>query len=366
MRWEERIITAQELKPYLAAPNLAAPNLAAPSGGSVIKQVDALIEHQKQNWPMLAEGYAAFEAIETKRVQVDGSDVIVQHNPKRIRSTAARVDKASVGARACFLCSDSLPVEEKAIAYGDDLMILCNPFPILDRHLSIVHRDHTAQQIDGNLESLLQLARDLAPDYFVLYNGPQCGASAPDHLHFQACSRAGLPIEALLADDPPEAAHCDICATSASEGFELFTLTNGGRTVIVFRGNRADELAGWVYQTINELSRDSFGDNSFGDKSFGDEPMVNIISTYDKNQWTVYLFPRARHRPACYFAEGEERLLVSPGAIDMAGVIVVPERNHFERIGAKQVEAIYAEVSMGEDRVIEVVERVASVAEEAL
>lgn len=351
MIWEERIITAQELKPYLAAQN----------GGSVIEHVNALIEHQKKNWPMLAEGYAAFEAMETKRVQVDGSDVIVQHNPKRIRSTAARVDKASVGARACFLCSDSLPVEEKAIAYGDDLMILCNPFPILDRHLSIVHRDHTAQQIDGNLELMLQLARDLAPDYFVLYNGPQCGASAPDHLHFQACSRAGLPIEALLADDPSEAAHCDICATNASEGFELFTITNGGRTVIVFRGNMEDELAGWVYQTINELSRDSFGNNSFGN-----EPMVNIISTYDKNQWTVYLFPRARHRPACFFAEGEERLLVSPGAIDMAGVIVVPERDHFERIRAEQVEAIYAEVSLAEDSVIEVVERVASVAEGAL
>jgi hypothetical protein len=351
MRWEERIITAQELKPYLAAQN----------DSSVIEHVNALIEHQKQSWPMLAEGYAAFEAMETKRAQVDGSDVIVQHNPKRIRSTAARVDKESVGARACFLCSDSLPVEEKAIAYGDDLMILCNPFPILDRHLSIVHRDHTAQQIDDNLELMLQLARDLAPDYFVLYNGPQCGASAPDHLHFQACLRSGLPIEALLADDPSEAAHCDICATSASEGFELFTLTNGGRTVIVFRGNRGDELGGWVYQTINELSRDSFGNNSFGN-----EPMVNIISTYDKNQWTVYLFPRARHRPACFFAEGEERLLVSPGAIDMAGVIVVPERDHFERIGAEQVEAIYAEVSLGEDRVIEVVERVASVAEEAL
>jgi hypothetical protein len=282
--------------------------------------------------------------------------VIVQHNPKRIRSTAARVDDASIGARACFLCPDGLPAEEKAIEYGDELMILCNPFPVLDRHLSVVHREHTAQQIDGNLETMLHLARDLAPDYFVLYNGPRCGASAPDHLHFQACSREGLPVDSLLAEEPTEAAHCDICATGAGEGFELFTLTNGGRTIVVFRGSRADELAGWVYKTIGELSRDSFGN----------EPMVNIISAYDKNQWTVYLFPRARHRPACFFAEGEARLLVSPGAIDMAGVIVVPERSHFERIGGEQVEAIYAEVSLGEDRVIEVVERVASVAEGAL
>ena len=192
MRWEERIITARELTPYLTEQD----------DGRLTREVNALIEHQKQTWPMLAEGYAAFEAMETKRIEVDGSGVIVQHNPKRIRSTAARVDKASVGARACFLCPDSLPVEERAIRYGDDLMILCNPFPVLDRHLSIVHRDHAPQQIEGNVEMLLMLARDLSPDFFVLYNGPRCGASAPDHLHFQACSREGLPVEALLADEP--------------------------------------------------------------------------------------------------------------------------------------------------------------------
>ncbi len=346
MRWEDRLITERELSPFLSDHN----------DGSVAAYVNALIKHQKQTWPLLAEGYAAFEAMETKRVQVDGSDIIIQCNPRRIRSTSARVDKESVGTRPCFLCPDSLPAEEKAIAYGDELMILCNPFPVLDNHLSIVHRDHVAQQINGNVELLLQLARDLSPDYFVLYNGPECGASAPDHLHFQACARAGMPVEALLADDSSEAAHCDYCAMNANEGFELFTLTNGGRTIVVFRGSRGDELAGWIYQTINEFSRESLAR----------EPMVNIICTYEKNQWTVYLFPRARHRPACFFAEGEERLLVSPGAIDMAGVVVVPERDHFEKIGGEQVEAVYAEVSLSEDRVVEVIERVASVSEEAL
>ena len=305
---------------------------------------------------MLKEGYAALEEMETKRIEVDGSDVVVQHNPKRIRSTAARVDNASIGARACFLCPESLPVEEKAVPYGEDLMILCNPFPVLDRHLSIVHRDHVPQQIEGNVESLLMLARDLAPDFFVLYNGPRCGASAPDHLHFQACSREGLPLEALLADEPAEAAHCDYCAMSAREGFELFTLTNGGRTVVVFRGSRAGELrAGSIKRSMSWLA-----------KGPGGEPMVNVICTYDESQWTVYLFPRALHRPACFFAEGDEQLLVSPGAIDMAGVLVIPERAHFEKIGAGQAEAIYAEVSMGEDQVIDVVERVASIAGEAL
>ncbi|HJQ69108.1 MAG TPA: DUF4922 domain-containing protein [Blastocatellia bacterium] len=346
MNWEERVITPRELAPYLSDRD----------DGRIIGGVNALIEHQKQTWPMLAEGYAAYDAMETKRINVDGADVIVQHNPKRIRSTAARVDKASVGARACFLCPDSLPVEEKAIPYGDDLMILCNPFPVLDRHLSIVDRRHAPQQIEGNVETLLMLARDLSPDFFVLYNGPRCGASAPDHLHFQACSRAGLPIEALLAEEPTEAAHCDICAASAQEGFELFTLTNGGRTVVVFRGSRPDELAGWVYQTIAELPPDSSGG----------EPMVNIVCTYDNGQWTLYLFPRALHRPACFFAEGDEQLLVSPGAIDMAGVLVVPERAHFEKLSAERAEAIYAEVSLSEDRVIDAVERVAAVAGEAL
>jgi hypothetical protein len=338
MDWKERLITESELAPYFQDGDT---RRLEPLALSLIRQ-------QKQTWPMLRDGYAALSEAQTKHMKVEEASIVVQYNPRRIKSVAAKVDKASVEARRCFLCADALPVEEKGIPYGDDLVILCNPFPILDNHLSIVHREHIEQKIYGNVESLLSLARDLGSEFFVLYNGPRCGASAPDHLHFQACSRKMLPIEKDLgSDDPASAAHCDACA-EGQQNFELFTLEGSARSVVVFRGNRISALSSWIYRTLNELAA--------GDLST--EPMINLVCTYERANWTVYLFPRAKHRPARFFAEGEEQLLVSPGAIDMAGVIVVPELAHFEKITAEDVRAIYNEVSSDLDEVNSAIERV--------
>ncbi|MEW6209507.1 MAG: DUF4922 domain-containing protein [Acidobacteriota bacterium] len=334
MTWDERIIGERELKEFFKDGDER----------TLASSAKALIEHQKQTWPLLAEGYCSLEAIETKTFQVLESRIVVQHNPGRRRSTAARVDRASVEARRCFLCSESLPAEEKGIAYGD-LVILCNPFPVLADHLSIVDRRHSEQKIAGNVERLLSLTRDLGSDFFVIYNGPQCGASAPDHLHFQACSRKLLPIENDLGADEPSVEDCAICAESRNN-FELFTLSDCARSVVVFRGNRGETLAAWIYKILAALAGD-----------FGTEPMINIVATHDRAGWTVYLFPRARHRPYCFYAEGEEQLMISPGAIDMAGVIVVPERDHFERITSEKLEEIFVEVSRSVEEVDFVVEQ---------
>ena len=341
MNWDDRLIRDEVLSDYLKASD--ARRWAA--------QADALIEYQRATWPLLAEGIAALREIETRRVPVAESEVLIQHNPKRIRSTAAAVDKGAIEKRPCFLCAENLPAEEKGLAYGADLGIFCNPFPVLNKHLTIVHRLHIAQTIIGNFERLLALAADLAPDYFALYNGPQCGASAPDHLHFQACSREVLPIEqdlrAEIAGDP---AHCDVCEAMPRDQFELFTLAGCGRSVIVLRGSDAGEIARWFYCIVDELPR----------AESDAEPMMNIVCTFERGTFTVFIFPRARHRPASFFAEGEARLIVSPGAIDMAGVIVTPRREDFARLDGARVEAIFAEVSPSDDRVNEILERVTS------
>jgi len=341
MGWDEKLIGAEELHDHLEE-----------GGGSSLEEiVAALIDQQSETWPLLREGIGAFAQIETKRVRVDESEVVIQHNPGRIRSTAAAVDSRSVGNRPCFLCPEGLPKEEKGIAYGSDLMILCNPFPVLERHLSIVHREHIPQQIAGNVETLLALAHDLGSSYFVLYNGPECGASAPDHLHFQACARDLLPVEEnLYVDEPIMAEDCDYCEETAKHSFELFTLGGCGRSVIIFRGGNCDEIAHWVYQVITELSLQT-------DKT---EPLVNIICTYDPKIWTIYLFPRSKHRPSVYYAEGDNRLIVSPGAIDMSGVVVVPERAHYDRIDGERMKAIFSEVSMNGEVVNELVDQVSS------
>lgn len=341
MTWEEKILSERELRACQEDE----------TDQSLEARVAALIDQQTETWPLLAEGRAALAEIETKRVQVQESEVVIQHNARRIRSTGASVDKASIENRRCFLCPEGLPKEEKGIAYGGDLVILCNPFPILDQHLSIVHREHVPQQIEGNVASLLSLAHDLGSGYFVLYNGPECGASAPDHLHFQACSRELLPIEEnLYEDEPVMIEDCNYCDEAARNSFELFTLGGCGRSVVVFRGGNHEEVEHWVYQVINELAAQT-------DKT---EPMINIVCTYDPKVWTVYLFPRSKHRPSVFYAEGEQRLVVSPGAIDMAGVVVVPEREHFDKIDGERVAAIFSEVSMNTEIVNDLVDGICS------
>lgn len=343
MSWDEKIVSDAELNAYLDEDG----------DWSLEDRVAALVDHQTETWPLLAEGVTAFSRMETKQVRVAESECIVQHNPKRIRSTAAAVDKASIETRRCFLCPQNLPAEEKGIAYSDDLVILCNPFPVLDRHLSIVHREHLPQRIEGKVETMLALTHDLGSTYFVLYNGPECGASAPDHFHFQACSREHLLIEKnLFQDEPVLAEDCAYCDERARGSFELFTLGGTGRSVVVFRGGNPGEIAHWVYAVVNELAQRT-------DKP---EPLINIICTYDPKMWTVYLFPRSKHRPASFYAEGENRLVVSPGAIDMAGVIVVPEREHFDKIDGKRIESIFSEVSMNSEVVNELIDDICALA----
>ena len=331
MSWNDRFLGPEDLRSHLKGN----------TDESLPARVGALLAHQKETWPALREGYDALSRIETKRLEFDGSTVVVQHNPGRIRSTAAAVDATSVQARRCFLCGENLPDEEKGIPYLDDLVILCNPFPVLDRHLVIAHRDHVDQRIEGRVATLLMLARDLGDDYFVLYNGPECGASAPDHFHLQALSRAGLPIVETLAENEPSPEHdCDICSDFTKGQFELFTLGDAGRSVIVFRGGSLVELTLWVERVIAALAQATTSPES------RKEPKLNLVGYCERGVWTVLLFPRARHRPTCFFAEEPDRMLVSPGAVDMAGVVVVPEHSHFERLGAREVEAIFTEVSL--------------------
>jgi hypothetical protein len=347
MTWADKIITDKELAGF---------SEGSPRNPLALR-VAALIEHQKRNWPLLREGYESLQKAEVRRINLPGTrgaDVVVQLNPKRIRSTAAPVDKASVDARRCFLCPESLPPEEKGIAYGETLIITCNPYPVLDRHLSIIHREHIPQQIEGNVETLLDLARDLGPDYFVLYNGPQCGASAPDHLHLQACSRTLLPIE----DDLRRRAE----SAASERAKEVFILNGCGRSVVVFRGLDARPLAQNISRGLEVLARQTAGStpayDGVGPSNGSDvlaEPMVNIIVTNDHLVWTVYLFPRARHRPASFYAEGDERLTISPGAIDMAGVVVMPDAEEFRRVTPEQVGQVFSEVSLGREIVDKVV-----------
>ena len=336
MNWEERLLSEAELSSYLDVR----------SAHPLSDLASALLKHQQEHWPMMKEGYESFGEVRLKKFSPDpeGGEIYAQYNARRIRSTSAAVDVSSVEQRQCFLCASNLPAEEKGIEYGRDLIMLCNPFPVLDKHLSIVHREHVDQRINGNVETLLALAQDLGSEFFVLYNGPACGASAPDHLHFQACSRNLFPIgDALKLTDSPDVEECGICS-SGRQDFELFTLSDNRRTAIVFRGNNSQEISDWIYSTLREMP---VAEGNV-------EPMVNVICAWESSDWTVYVFPRTRHRPSFYFTK---EMVISPGAIDMAGVLVLPREEDFEKMTEEYIGEIYSEVSISEDEAGLILER---------
>ncbi len=154
-----------------------------------------LFEIQKEQWPMLSSGFKSLETVKSKSFQFDGFKIKAQFNAGRITSTSAKVDPKSISERKCFLCTENLPAEQKGILYNDNYIILCNPFPIFPTHFTLTHKEHQPQRILDTFSDMLDLSKDLSKYYSVIYNGPRCGASAPDHLHFQAGNKFFMPID---------------------------------------------------------------------------------------------------------------------------------------------------------------------------
>ncbi len=286
-------------------------------------QVEELFERQARAWPQLANGLECLTRAKTLPVRIDWFDIFIRHIPHRMASTTASVDRESVAKRPCFLCAGNLPSEEEGLQFDKDFTIYCNPFPIVDRHLTIAHREHGLQRIANQFGRMLDIAAALA-GYFVVYNGPECGASAPDHLHFQAGSRALFPIEKNTA------------------GLTGLTVPDYARHVFLFRGRDRSALIDRMDRAIDLLAETT------GKRP---EPLVNIAVFHERGEWVTYLFPRGKHRPQV-FHTGE--LTVSPASIDLCGIFVVPLAHDFERITADAIAAIFREVTLPDDQFQEV------------
>jgi hypothetical protein len=294
--------------------------------GALLHQLDELFSSQRADWPLLAAGVHKLAGMITRDL-IQGSDRIrVQSNPGRAGSTHAKVDPKSVAERPCFLCPQNMPAEERGIAF-DELIILPNPYPILAKHCTVPAREHSPQRLSGNVQPMLDLARALGPTMLVFYNGPRCGASAPDHLHFQACQAEGVP----LLESLPKAE-----TDGMWHGHESF-----GRRMLV--GYFADpaQAADRVENCLHTLA------DLLGEKQ---EPMVSLLTRPVEGRYAIVLFPRAKHRPNRYFEKDPHRLAISPATLEMAGLLVVAEPEHFERVDAPMAKAIYREVSLGGDR----------------
>ena len=289
-----------------------------------------LLTEQLAHWPLARSAYEALAGVQVKELHVRGVRYQVQFNPARIRSSGAKVDARSISQRPCFLCPAHLPPEQQGIPYGGRYQILVNPFPIFPRHLTIPDLAHTPQRIGGRMGDMLDLARSLT-DYTLFYNGPRCGASAPDHAHFQAGSRGFMPIEAdwknLVAGKVADYGRAS-----------LYWLADQPRATLVIQSAdkpSAEHLFGLICRLLPPQPEQ--------------EPMLNVLAMYDAGMWTVVVFPRLRHRPSCYTAEGEGRLLSSPASVDLGGVFITPLESDFHRLSAPLLEQILREVCLPED-----------------
>jgi hypothetical protein len=205
----------------------------------------------------------------------------------------------------------------------EDLIVLPNPFPILPLHCTIAGRDHRQQRIAGRVDTLLRLAAAVGPRLAVFYNGPRCGASAPDHFHFQAATAAPIPILSQLP--------------AFTNGQQRIAHTSFGRSMLVLASPSAADVGADIEQTVESLRQLVGGQ---------DEPMFNLIVHRAADRFVAVLFPRRAHRPACYFAEGREYIAVSPAVLEMSGLLVTTDPNHFERIDAESARSIYEQVSL--------------------
>lgn len=299
-------------------------------------KVRELFNGQFREWKLARDNYDQLDRVMVRTVSFPGYDISVQFNPGRITSSAAKVDARSIEARPCFLCEKNRPPEQRGIPFEDDHIILINPFPIFRRHLTIVSISHTPQRIGGSFGTMLSLAEAL-PEYVVFYNGPQCGASAPDHLHFQAGNRGFLPIESDIGN--PELCH----RVAASGDTEIWLWSGYDRGIMTLKGTDRFAMSGVL---------DRFRERFAQIQPDRPEPMLNILAYHIDGLWTVHVIPRSVHRPACYFAEGGNRILLSPASVDIGGVFITPREEDFRKITAEDIHSILGEVCLGESELI--------------
>lgn len=306
---------------------------------------DLFIENQLAKWQTARTNHEALNQIETRRFELAGNTITVQFNPARAVSTCAKVDKSSIEARKCFLCPENKPNEqdEIIISLDEPFSLRINPYPILPGHLTIsslkhqdqVLADKTIRQLPGKLISWLE--EYFASGYVLFYNGAKCGASAPDHFHFQAVKQSDVPVIQQWERLMETAVREKEIKIENGNTYSSFQITSYICPIQVFICNHsADILPEMINQYLESLPLHE-GES---------EPRYNLFAWQDKQRgFTMAYFPREEHRPACYTATGGEQLLVSPGALDMAGLLVTPRKEDFDKITESDITQIYKEVA---------------------
>ena len=295
-----------------------------------------LLKDQKSEWKGLADNYNSLNKIKVRTFQYDEFKLKVQFNPERKASIAAKIDEESIQKRKCFLCKENRPEEQRGINYNENFIILCNPFPVFPEHFTAAFKKHSPQKISGNLNTLLNLSRDLEKKYTVMYNGPKAGASAPDHSHFQVGTKFYMPIDTEFRQIKNK--YGEILKNS--ENLKITGINDGIRKYISIESNNI-KLIQEIFHSFYSIYE------NISDKN--EEPLMNILGFYDKAAgWRIIIFLRSKHRSTHYYAKEEKRILISPAAVDMGGVCVTFLEEDFNRVNKENLAEIIREVSLGQ------------------
>ena len=288
-------------------------------------KISKLFEAQLSEWELAKTNYSALNQAKIRKIFFEGFHIAIQFNAERIQSTCANKPNQKEHNNSCFLCKENLPTEQKGISFENVFTILCNPYPVFSKHLTIASNKHIPQSIKGNLLTMLNLAKAL-PDFIIFYNGPKCGASAPMHLHFQAGPKHEFPL------------YNDFTAIKERHGIDSQSpmIKDGLRTFHVLEGTDSNELL----EKFNGLTSNFVSE--FDDIS--QEPNLNILLWFENNHWTICIFRRKEHRPTQFYEEGDKQILISPAAVEMAGLLISPRVTDFEKITKNDLLDIYKQV----------------------
>ncbi|MBO4263066.1 MAG: DUF4922 domain-containing protein [Bacteroidales bacterium] len=300
-----------------------------------MSELSKFIQDQLSVWPLAAANFRALRNTQTRSLTVGGLQVSLQFNPCRIASSTAETDEATLAARKCFLCSANRPKEQFHVKFEGRkhrrYNIQVNPYPIFPAHLVIAREEHVPQAIWHHLPDMLDFAWRYR-EYTVYYNGPYSGASAPDHLHFQACPRGLLPLEnaaSAFLDNPP-------APLATVQDARLYHYTGYTTGIYALRADTTKSLAKLFYQFLDCCP----------ERDGGLEPRFNLYAWFERGEYRAMVVLRTEIRSHHYYAQGPEHLTISPGAAEMAGVFVAPIREDFDKADAPALEEMLREVSV--------------------
>lgn len=306
---------------------------------------------QMEQWELARNNFRNLYNVEQRSLSIDGNTLRVQFNPARIVSTGARIDKKSIAKRPCFLCRKNRPEEQMTKIIDKDFEILVNPYPILPVHFTIPMRSHQPQAILGCYSEIHRILTSW-PELVVFYNGPKCGASAPDHCHFQAGCSGFLPIQTGWQRYSRNMT--ELYSTAEGDSISIINEYPTPALLIRSHSQKTDaELFKVVYKALPHNPGDS-------------EPMMNLVCWRTEDTFFTVVFARGKHRPDCYpqpeGAAEDVSFMISPGALDMAGLIITPRKEDFDRLTAEKAIAILKEVSLDDTQFQETAARIQSAA----